>query len=77
MPGLSAGPRRTRVPRITPMRPIDLPSSTPPDLTARLRRNRPSRRDALWLFGASLGAGTLSSGLSGCAVSPASASWSA
>lgn len=70
MPGLSAGPRRTRVPRITPMRPIDLPSSTPPDLAARLRRNRPSRRDALWLFGASLGAGTLSSGLSGCAVSP-------
>ena len=40
--------------------------AAPPGLAPRLRRNRPSRRDLLWLFGASCSA----TALSGCAVSP-------
>jgi beta-barrel assembly-enhancing protease len=37
-----------------------------PGLSLRLRRNRITRRDLLWLFGA----GVAASGLSGCATSP-------
>ncbi len=52
------------------MTPLSAPASTPSgphDARAeRLRRNRPSRRDTLWLFAASTGAAALQ----GCAVSP-------
>jgi len=40
-----------------------------PGLAERLRRNRPSRRDVLWLFGVSTGAAA-SAALTGCATSP-------
>lgn len=41
----------------------------PPALAERLRRNRISRRDMLWLFGVSTGAAATAA-LTGCAVSP-------
>ncbi len=41
----------------------------PPGIAVRVLRNRVSRRDALWLFGASAGAAA-SASLSGCATSP-------
>jgi len=47
----------------------ELPPVGPPGLAGRLRRNRLTRRDALWLFGVSTGAAA-SVSLTGCAVSP-------